>query len=148
MAYVILAGLDFAYLVKLLNRVFSQAFKSSFSSDPREVWRRPSTYLSLLTVTIFLGLTFHRVVAYSPPPPTISLYDVDAMAWLKENTEPDLVIVTRENEGYWLGALAERTSVVGGYYSSFTDIFTQLSDVHKIYRGKPSPEDVENIMRS
>ena len=117
-------------------------------SDVQKVWGRFSRHLSLLAVAVLLGLMFHRAVAFTPPSPTISIYDVDAMTWLKENTEPYAVIVTKENEGYWLEALAERISVVGGYSLPFTDVFTRLNDIHRIYWGGASPEEIEGIMRS
>jgi len=139
--YVILAGIGFSYLVELLDHVFSYALKFAFSSNAQKNWRRPSRYLSLLIVAILLGLMFHRAIAFTPPYPTISKYDVDAMTWLKENIEPDAVVVTRENEGYWLEALSERISVVGGYSLPLTDRFTRLTDIHKMstFIGLQSP---------
>jgi len=99
---------------------------------------RFSRYKSLFIILIFLVFIFNSII------PTISYtsriiretpskHEIDALLWLKNNSDEEDVILASLDEGYLINAIAKRKNVIDKNFLLIKDAEQRLEDIRKIY---------------
>jgi len=157
-----MSGLAFKYSIIQVQHLFYSLARHRSNQD-KQAFRRRIIHVSSVLLIVSLLIPAFCPFAIIPSdlqrkmygglrsprywlPLTITPEDVDAMRWIKHNTEIDAVIMTNVGEGYWLEALAERKNVVGGLTLPGVHHFIRLTDVAKIYSGKVDTETLWETM--
>jgi len=115
--------------------LFSQFFKEFLTYFRQTRFAKYKDFVIFLYVTIFV---FTSVVpsftsAHTFIQESITPEDIQAMAWLKENTPEGSTIVATTEEGHLITALAQRKNVIDRNFLYITDAEQRYRDVERIY---------------
>ncbi|MDM8000346.1 MAG: STT3 domain-containing protein [Dehalococcoidia bacterium] len=127
----VLSGIGLAALLDVkglrpsLNHVFAMLFVNLRGLVP---YLRIGLGVVIIIITITSSVLFARSFASNPPVAADDEW-YDALIWLKENAEPEAVIMTWWDYGYWIFDIAQRVPVAdNGRHTDDAD-----ADIARVY---------------
>lgn len=97
--------------------------------EPYGGWLRASM-LILVVLTAVLPSASHALDKYSGTP---SPEELAALAWLRENTPEDAVVLATLEEGHYITSLARRRNVMDGNFILVKDAADRLEDIETVF---------------
>ena len=134
-AVIILASIGVSLLI---SNVLKKHSKNSLSSIAK--FSFVAVIIVLLTIPVALPVNANWINVVKIPPTILhggTNFNIttndwgDALEWIKGNTEPDAVIAAWWDYGYWITAIADRTTLI----DNATINQTQIKKVAKIFLG-------------
>jgi hypothetical protein len=102
--------------------------------------RLPAIFVFIMLL-VFAFTTAPTFLSFKPQEPQLQA-DMDAMNWLRENTDPESVVAGRVEEGFLINYYSGRKNVADQNFLYVKDADKIYADVESIYTSRFAPDEI------